>query len=283
MDYYSGKGFVFITIDTGEGPIVLLDTHLHANYARPGESDDYVGIRAAQTIQISAALSQVAHPVVALGDFNLVENEDAYAMLLGLSGLSDVAASLDRRENTSLSGNPYHRAGHVDQRIDYVLIRNGPRRGLRAVSIERIFDRDLEFRGERGAYSDHAGLAAELEFASGVEEPAPMDADALKIATQLLEEGRMISDRRKRRQRTAATGALAAGLASLAGARKAEGSRRYFLRNSLRVASGLGLAGFLEQAWLSEWMTRGEHAGYDFAEQQLSNFDIIIDIDRTGR
>jgi len=270
MDYYSGKGFVFITVETAEGPIVLLDTHLHANYALPGEPDEYVGIRAAQIIQISSAIAQLTDPVIAVGDFNLVESEDAYRMLLGLSRLTDAAALLDRRQITSLAGNPYHPAGHVDQRIDYVFCRNGTRLGLRPSSIRRVFDGELEFDDEPGAYSDHAGLVAELEIESTVEAPASADADALKLGAKLLEEGRMVSERRKSRQRTAASGALVAGLGAVAGASKAGRSRRRFLRNGLSIASGLGFTLFMEQAWLSELMTRGEFASYDFAEQQLS-------------
>ncbi len=270
MDYYSGKGFVFITVETAEGPIVLLDTHLHANYALPGEPDDYVGVRAAQIIQISSAIAQLTDPVIAVGDFNLVESEDAYRMLLGLSGLTDVAASLDRRQITSIARNPYHRDHHIDQRIDYVFCRNGTRSGVRPATIERVFDGELEIDGEAGAYSDHAGLVAELEIESAHDSPAGAGEDALKIAARLLEEGRMVSDRRKRGQRTAATGALATGLGALAVVGKAGRSRRRFLKNGLGFASGLGFALFLEQAWLSELMTRGEHESYDFAERQLS-------------
>ena len=51
MDYYAGKGFVRVVVETRDAPVVILNTHLHANYARPGELDDYNGIRAAQVIQ----------------------------------------------------------------------------------------------------------------------------------------------------------------------------------------------------------------------------------------
>jgi endonuclease/exonuclease/phosphatase family metal-dependent hydrolase len=270
MDYYSGKGFVLISIETEAGPIVLLDTHLHANYALPGESDDYVGVRAAQTVQLAAAVTPLTDPVIAVGDFNLVESEDAFSMLLGLAGFTDAAARLDHRQPTSLANNPYHRLGHIDQRIDYVLLRNGDRLSLGPVSIQRVFDQGLEFGAEPAAYSDHAGLVAELELESAAQSRTSPDPAALKIAAKLLEEGRMISERRKRRHRLTAGGAVAAGLGALTGSRRAGRSRRRFLSNGLGFVSGLAFAGFLEQAWLSELMSRGELAGYDFAERQLA-------------
>lgn len=270
MDYYSGKGFARITVETREGPLILLDTHLHANYATRGKHDEYVGIRAAQIIQFCAAIAEITDPVIAVGDFNFEEDDDAYRVLSGLTGLTDIAALLDRRQITSLADNPYHRSNHTDRRIDYVLCRNGTRFGLRPVSIRRVYDKRLDFDGEPGAYSDHAGLLAEIEIDGVAEVRNTVDAGALMIGAKLLEAGRVVSNRRQRRQRTAATGALATGLGALAGVPRAGRSRRRFLANGLRLASGLGFAIFLEQAGLSEVMIRREHASYDFAERQLA-------------
>lgn len=271
MDFYGGKGFTRIRLETADGPVILVDTHLHANYAPVGESDEYVGIRAAQLIQIAAGLSRVADPVIALGDFNLRDDEDAYPMLRGLSGLRDLASELNHRQATSLARNPYHGPKHIDERIDYVFCRDGGAVGVRPLSIERSFTQPLNFGGEAGAYSDHAGLVAELDFDShpAAPFPDPLQEASIATGTRLLDLGRDISKRRRRDQRTAAAGALTAGLAFTAGSRHAGRSRRRFLRNGWGIAAGLSLAFFAEQFGLSVWMNRSELASYDFAQQQL--------------
>jgi len=163
-DYYSGKGFVHLTLTTDLGPVSLLDTHLHANYSRPGERDEYRGIRAGQAIQLAAAVRRIRGPVLALGDFNTREGEAAYAILGDLGGLRDVAAVLDRRQATCLAPHPYRPTGAPESRIDLILARDGGGLALRKVAIERVFDEPLEFAGEEGAYSDHAGVLATFEM-----------------------------------------------------------------------------------------------------------------------
>jgi endonuclease/exonuclease/phosphatase family metal-dependent hydrolase len=272
MDFYSGKGFTRIGVETPDGPLVLVDTHLHANYSHHGEPDEYVGVRAAQFIQIATGLSSVTDPVIALGDFNLRDDEDAYAMLRGLSGLRDLAAELDHRQATSLKQNPYHPPDYIDERIDYVFCRDGASVGLQPKSIKRCFDEILDFGGEAGTYSDHAGLVAELSLGPAAPPQAlnPLRASAFEIGARLLGEGRDISIRRRQRQRGTAAGAFATGLAGVAGARAAGRSRRRFLRNGLGFAAGMGFAVFAEQIGLSYWAHRGEMAGYNFAERQLT-------------
>ena len=236
LDYYSGKGFVHISLETPDGTIALIGTHLHANYTRPGDDDMYLGIRAAQLIQVAAGLSQITDPVIAIGDFNLLEDEAAYPMLLGLTGLRDLAAELDRRQATTLAQNPYHHPKHIDERIDYVFFRDGARLGLRPLSIERNFDQLLDFDGEAGSCSDHSGLVADLEVHP---EPAAetkdlLSASSFEIGARLLEEGKNVSQRQR------------------------------------FAKKGLGFAFFAKPLGLSAWMSRLEHAGYDFAKRQLT-------------
>ena len=65
---------------------------------------------------------------------------------------------------TTLADNPYRDSSvfEPESRIDYVFARPGLRRGLRILSVERVFDEALEFEQEPGAYSDHAGVLAEF-------------------------------------------------------------------------------------------------------------------------
>ncbi|MCP5044653.1 MAG: hypothetical protein GY944_26800 [bacterium] len=272
MDYYAGKGFVRATVESQAGPLVAVATHLHANYAEPGDADEYVGIRAAQLIQLAAGLSDIDLPVIAVGDFNITEHEEGYRLLRGLTGLRDVAAALEARAATSRRDNPYHQPEHVDARIDYVFHRPGTGMALAPRSIGRILDARLDFGGEAGSYSDHSGLLAEFDFADSdpprASDPAARE-EALRLGAQLVDKGRAISELRRTGQRTAAGGALLATAAAAAGARTAGLSRRRFLRGGLGLAAGLATFGVIEQAWQSEWMHEYEVSGFDVAEQQL--------------
>jgi len=270
LDYYSGKGVAQLTLDTNAGPVVLLNTHLQANYTMPGAHDEYVGVRAAQVIQLSAALENVDLPVMAIGDFNIQESELNYRVLLGLAGLRDVAVELDNRQSTALANTPYRQRRHGEKRIDYVFYRNGERRGLRPISIERRFDAPLDFGGEPGTFSDHAGLVAEFELRGSAQAMHTPKADAIAAAAGLITQGREISRKRKQRSRITATGALVAGFATLAGSRFAARSRRRFLENSLKVAAGLSFVTLAGQLGLSEFTNDEEHAGYDHAERLLA-------------
>lgn len=270
MDYYAGKGFVRATIETESGPVVVLATHLHANYAAPGDPDEYLGVRAAQLIQLVSGLADVRAPVIALGDFNVQEYETGYQLLRGLAGLRDVAATLDRREATSRADNPYHRANHVDARIDYVFDRPGVDLAPVPRSIQRIFDAPLDFDGTPGTYSDHSGLLAVFDLVSGKRsQPFEPQQEALRLGSELISSGRAISARRRSRKRLAATAGALVAVTAAAGARRAGRTRRRFLRNSLGLLSGLSLGWMLEQTWQSEWMHEGEVSGFDVANRQL--------------
>ncbi len=272
LDYWSGKGFVLATVDAPDGPIVFANTHLHANYARPGEVDEYEGIRAAQLLQFATRLREVGdEPVIAVGDFNITESEDGYRVLRGLSGLRDVAVSLDRRLATVRHGNPYRKPTSLDARIDYVWQRPGAHRRAVAKKLERVFDAPLEIDGDPGNYSDHAGLLAEFEIEAQRElrtRPAPSQA-LVERARALIGEGRAVSRRRRFEQRVRAG---LAGIGTVAGT-AAYGwkrhSRRRFLHAGLVFSACVSGAYAIAQLWLSEWMHPRETAGFDPAEAQL--------------
>lgn len=270
LDYYSGKGVALVTVETDAGAITILNTHLHANYARGPRPDEYKGVRAAQVIQLAASLSRVSNPLIALGDFNVEEEESSYRVLRALTGLRDVAIDLGARQPTSIRENPYHRPRHIDKRIDYVFFCEGNERGLRPLSIRREFDELLDFDGKLGSYSDHSGLVAEFAFSDATgAKPTPRDAD-FAVAAELIETGRRISGERRGRHRVNAASALAAGLGTLALARHMSRTRRHFLKNTLGIASGLSFAILAEHAGLSEWINPDELAAYDHAEQLLA-------------
>lgn len=252
-DYYGGKGFSLLRIDTPRGPIALVNTHLHARYAPSLAADTYLETRVAQAVQIAAALESVSDPLIALGDFNLREGEPEYRVLAGLTGWTDAAAALDRRQATIAPGNAYRNPDSkaLGDRIDYVFTRDGDRRAIRPVKVRRVLDSPVEIAGGPGSYSDHAGVWAELELGGPPVSRPAANPVALATARSLLERG--LENARTRRNlevgAAAGVGALAMGAEI--------GARRVQRRRVLRALGLLGLAASGGLGWLA-WKPSSE-------------------------
>ncbi len=269
-DYYGGKGFVLLELQSEEGPLALLDTHLHASYVRRGEFDEYLGVRASQAVQLAAALRQVELPLIALGDFNMEEGDPDYDVLFGLSGLVDSAAALDRRQPTCTAPHPYRAPDDAPYRIDLVLSRSGRDRVAKPRTLQRVLDEPIEIAGETGAYSDHAGLLAEIEVESVTHAAAAAEGSSVRPDPQLVERaaelllaGRELALARQRGERRWAGGAALASLCGLAAAGPAGRSRRSFLSSLLLAVPALGLPAGAAMALLSEVFVPNELRGYD--------------------
>lgn len=272
-EYFAGKGVAQVTLATPAGPLCVAITHLSASYGRHGIEDDYRGHRCAQVIDVAWALRNIEAPVVLGGDLNAYETDAEVRILLGLSGLTDVAAALDRRQETVLPFSPYRpNENPPGPRIDYVLSRSGRARGLQPGDIERVLDEEFEVEGRRATYSDHTGLRAGFELDDHGAPAPPQSAEAVALARDLLEEGRERARVRRDAHRVLATSSGLSVLALLAAARGVETSRRGALRAGLYAAAGLGLLGAGGLAALSEGYTPSAVRGYQRAEQQLAAF-----------
>ena len=138
----------------------VVGAHLHAGYGTAG----YDGTRLAQRIQLTAALRSTATPVIAVGDFNLEEDEVHHRVLTDLGGFRDAAIERGHRQQTLLANSPYRRAPAVEERIDYMFVRDGRSLGAVARTIDRVFEEIFEIDGRPAAHSDHTGLLANLEL-----------------------------------------------------------------------------------------------------------------------
>ena len=241
-DYHSGKGFCALRFATPDGDLTLIDTHLHAQYGDDAYNDEYPH-RVAQVVQIAAAIAATRTPVLAAGDFNFSEGRHEYEIFTGLTGVRDGAAELDRRQPTTLGANPYRneRPPHDDERIDYVFTRDCEGARLRVRRIDRIFD-DEPPAGGPAAYSDHAGLVAEVELARdpGARPPEP-DAAAAELAARELAAGRAAALARRGERRLLSAGALGGAALALAGRRRPRLSRRRLLRAGLAAGALIAL------------------------------------------
>ena len=269
-DYHGGKGFCLLRFGRPGAAFTLINTHLHAQYVDDAHDDEHPH-RVAQLVQLAAAITQLGDPVLAAGDFNMREGRPEYGVFMGLTGMRDAALELDRREPTTLLSNPYRiqRNATREERIDYVFTRDGNGGRLRVRSIERIFDEPPA--GGAAAYSDHAGLIAELELAPDAASRAPApEAAAAEIAARVLAAGRAAAEARRGERRLAAAGALAGAALAGAGTRQPWLSRRRVLRAGLGAGALLALPFGLTNAALSELAVPDEVRAFDVVAAQLA-------------
>lgn len=267
-DYYGGKGFALVRVQTESGPITILNTHLHARYSASAQDDDYLEVRAAQAVQLSATLQMVAEPLIALGDFNLQEGETEYRILQGLTGWVDLAADLGVPQPTVGKANPYSQGSN--SRIDYVFARNGAERALRGITVRRVLDEPLEINGRSAAYSDHFGVMADIEVQDTPSPRHSADSAALRLARKSLARGRELTSRRERSQQLGAVGVAVASATLWTSA--PSWTRREWLRTFLRAGALAGITASAGVGWLGLASTPEQLRAFRTVERQLAAF-----------
>jgi endonuclease/exonuclease/phosphatase family metal-dependent hydrolase len=263
-DYYGGKGIAILTLDTPAGPVALLSTHLIPHYGDYGPEDTYMGHRIAEVVELAGALEQIEIPAIVVGDFNFTEREPEYKVLEGLSGLTDVAAVLDRREETIIPGSPYRTNERPPGvRIDYVFTRDGVERTAVPHTISRVLDETIEINGNPAGYSDHAGLLAEINLDNARPFRPPLDAEAVARAAGYLREGRAKAELRRSNHLSVATGGGAVAMVATGSASMAPISRRRLLRAALIGLPAVALASSAGFGVVANRVGGDEIAGYD--------------------
>jgi endonuclease/exonuclease/phosphatase family metal-dependent hydrolase len=270
-DYYGGKGFAEVSLDTPAGPLTLVDTHLHARYTS-SVSHQYRVHRVGQIVQLAASLASVRGPILVGGDFNLEEGGDEYSVLLGLTRLRDAAAEGGRREPTVTRDNPYRtRSAKPDRRIDLLLARSGVETGVRLQQVERVFDEPFDYLGRALACSNHAGVLAEFDLEPGAGAAFPAaDPSAVAIARRVLAEGSESARDQRSDGRVAAGLGLGIALVASAGIRTEPITRRRLLRGALQTAGVAALAPVLGFSFVSEILTPDELRALDAVASRLA-------------
>ncbi|MCG8591521.1 MAG: endonuclease/exonuclease/phosphatase family protein [Proteobacteria bacterium] len=273
-EYLGRKGFVSLELESGEGRLTLVNTHLHARYAKQ-VSHGYRAHRTAQLVQLALHCRAIQGPLVVTGDFNCEEGDPEYRVLAGLTSLRDVAAELDRRQATIRSANGYRRGRrYPDRRVDLVLVRDGADRVIQSRSIRRVFDDAFGDDHRVRAFSDHAGVLAELGVEAG---SAPgtdaVDAGAVVLASGILEEGHAEAERRLRGHELVAGAGLTGALVAGVGSRLAPVSRRRFLRRTLQGAALASLTPGVGYSLLSQVLAPSEVLAFDRSRRVLRELE----------
>jgi endonuclease/exonuclease/phosphatase family metal-dependent hydrolase len=276
-DYFGGKGFVRLRLSTPSGPISLIDTHLQARYSAD-VPHEYLAHRTGQVVQLALNARGIDDPLVILGDFNFREGQPEHQILLGLTGLRDLAAELDQRTPTIARSNPYRSdSSKPDRRVDFVFARNARDRRLVARSVGGVFDETFLLDGEPSSYSNHAGVVADLEIAHGGdgEERRVPQASAIELARQVLLDGRSDAEARRRGGRAwAGAGLGCATLVAIGERRMARVERRRLLRAGLQAGALLALMPSVGFSILSELFVPGEIEAYDSLLRHLETQEL---------
>jgi endonuclease/exonuclease/phosphatase family metal-dependent hydrolase len=274
-DYYGGKGFVQLRLKTPAGPVTLINTHLQARYSR-SVAHEYRALRAGQVVQLAIQAMTIEDPIVSTGDFNFRDDDSGHQVLTGLTGLRDVAAELGHRESTVLRDNPYRSMNQkTSKRTDYVFARNGVRSIVTPLSVRRVFDQPITVGGRPAAFSNHAGVMAELEIAPTGTANArrPIDRMSVDLALRLLAEGMADARSRQRGGRTWVGAGVGCALVASAGTRKFSTTRRRLLRGALRGAAVAALAPAVGFSILSEVFVPSELRAFKNLANRLSQVD----------
>jgi len=270
-DYYGGKGFVGVELATPEHTLSLINTHLVARYRDREGPDEYRGHRAAQVVEIAAAVNRCPEPVVALGDFNIREEGPEYRVLLGLTGLRDAAVELDRRQPTVARDRPGPDPhSPSEERIDFVFARHGVTGGAAPVRIRRVFDEDLGRIDRTPTYSNHCGLLAEIEIDGSPGARHRPDPEALELARELLARGTELARQRRSAQRRLSGASAGVALALLVGSGRLAPERRQLLRAALLAGAGAAFASSAVAVALAEIFAPTELAGFERVEAVLA-------------
>ena len=129
--------------------------------------------------------------------------------------------------------------------------------------LRRVLDEPLRVAGGPGAYSDHAGVFAEIEIDQTPDERAPVPPAAFDRARKLLREGREGTLTRRRHERLLGGASILATALAIRAARRPAFSRRRFLRAATWGLAGLSATSAIGLFTLAERFIPQELAGYD--------------------
>eukprot|EP00116_Pleurobrachia_bachei_P005485 sb/3465747/ len=166
-DWWAGKGVGLCRIDH---PLTTLDvyiTHIHANYTHVGY-DMYTGHRISQMRGMGQFVTQSPpqNAILALGDFNCMEDEVATEIFLQTSGLSDSYREVhpdainDRGYTNDVAECLWKsdKSADTSKRIDYIFFNKSKLTCTNSVvTLGKI-------PGENYSYSDHMGVVSTFQI-----------------------------------------------------------------------------------------------------------------------
>jgi endonuclease/exonuclease/phosphatase family metal-dependent hydrolase len=277
-EFLGGKGFQRVTIEGDDGPISLINTHLHARYRRAKPRLNSA-VRMAQLLQIIADLSKSDETVLVGGDFNCSVGDAEYEIFSALSRVVEVSGGGSYPTVSRANYYKRHRRGQ-DKRIDFLFVRPGSGASWAAKDARLLFDEPARIRDIDRSLSDHFGFRAEIELNVGGAtraglSPRVPDARALDLARGLLEIGREEADRRERVHFRSAGIWAAAGLLACGARRVPAVDRRRFLRAGASAAAWFALAPMIGFGTLARLDSDQKRDAFEDAHGILAELEAI--------
>lgn len=163
MDWALHKGVLATQLAVAGTPVVVLNTHLNANYTvNWGERNPYALVEQAQLAQL-AEMVRAQPPealVVAAGDFNIPRDSWLYHEFLQASGMIDPRAGDMQPTHRTPPGIPARFA----RPIDFAFVRAPALPGL-AIESAMAFTEPVAFaNGRRGYLSDHNAIELHVRW-----------------------------------------------------------------------------------------------------------------------
>jgi endonuclease/exonuclease/phosphatase (EEP) superfamily protein YafD len=148
-DWLAGKGFSSCLVVLDDNHILIVNTHMLANYHCPNKSDPYLAHRYAQTWQLGSFIERSHHSFILAGDLNYNLRHEAFrcAFMTGRPwSATNVGPTFD------LPGTPYHDPSKPSEAIDHIIYASD---ALQLIASERAFPN----------VSDHVGIRAAFHVA----------------------------------------------------------------------------------------------------------------------
>lgn len=273
-EFLGGKGFQTVVLEGADGPLPVINTHLHARYrrARPVLNS---AVRAAQLLQIIGALKDLDGTAVVGGDFNCTNVDLEYKVFSGLTRSTELG---DGKSFPTLSKTNYykrHRSG-ADKRIDYLFVRPGPNVECRSIGAATLFAKPERIRQRERSLSDHFGFRASFESRSTVMTSGPsglFDPEVFDLARNLLRVGRKEADRRERAHFRSAGGWAIAAVAAAGIRRHPALDRRSFLRSSAGALAAFALMPTIGYGTLARLDSDYKRDAFDDAHEILGRLE----------
>jgi endonuclease/exonuclease/phosphatase family metal-dependent hydrolase len=162
MDWLLHKGMLATRLEYAGVIVVVLNTHLHANYSGNWDRRSRYTRGEAEQLRELAEVVRAQPPealVVAAGDFNFPRGSWLYEEFLAASGMIDPLAGDARPTVRALPGIPARYA----QPIDFTFVRAPRQAGLRIESELRFVEQVLFSRRPR-FLSDHVGVELRVSW-----------------------------------------------------------------------------------------------------------------------
>jgi endonuclease/exonuclease/phosphatase family metal-dependent hydrolase len=170
MDWLLSKGVLLTEVHCGQLSVVVLNTHLNANYSGDwAPQNRYAQVERRQLAQLAAVVAEQPADalVVACGDLNIPRGSWLYDALLAEAGLTDPLAGDSRPTYRVMRGLP----GRYSQPIDFALTRAPALPGL-SLSADLRFAEPMPVQGGPPLYlSDHAGVELCVSWEAPAAEP----------------------------------------------------------------------------------------------------------------